>query len=318
MIKRIMLIVAAIIAAFAMASCTVDTPSDGTLVHKGGGIIEAADPKGCVIPASKEISKPGDSYYLYPTSQRYYAFNASYRPPAEEGQASTGADGPPITVVSKDGQTLTISGTLSFNLNTNCDVLQRFHDNVGNREHAYFDSTDRVPQGWTNLLNTYMRPPLDATLDRVAKQYDWKSLYSDVTIKDKMNEEINRQISTLINERFTGADDYFLNFSSLVLQPTADADLVASVKQKELSVAQAQATQSKAEADAAAAEAAAKSQVAQKKAELTVAQLQAQIKAAEIQAYGGVKNWLDSKAIEKGLNPWQPTYSGGALVDTTK
>jgi len=51
---------------------------------------------------------------------------------------------------------------------------------------------------------------------------------------------------------------------------------------------------------------------------LKVAEKQAQIKAAEIAAYGGVKNYLDAKAIEKGLNPWQPTFNGGALVDTTK
>jgi hypothetical protein len=314
MLKRIVLVVAAIIAALAMTGCSIGTPSDGTYVHKGGGIVEAADPKGCVPAASRELEKPGDSYYLYPTNQRTYAFDATYNAAEAAQDNYTGPDGPAISVISKDGQPLAISGTVTFNLNTNCDILQRFHDQVGNREHAYFDDTDHTPAGFRTVLNKYMRPSLDATLDRIAKQYEWRQLYSDVTIKDAMNSEVNAKIASLVNERFQGKDEFFVNFSALILQPQADNDLVGTVKATELSKAQAQATETKAKADASAAEAAAKSQVKQKEAELTVAQLEAKIKRAEIDAYGGVKNWLDSKAVEKGLNPWQPTYGGNVLT----
>ena len=316
--KKKILIVLAALAVLSTGACSVATTSDTTVVHKGGGLVEAADPKGCLGPASRELEKPGDSYFAYPSNQRTYAFDASYDGNAAKEDDYSGADGPAITVISKDGQELRISGTVTFNLNTNCDVLQRFHDQVGNREHAFFDSPDRTPLGWRTVLNKYMRPSLDATLDRIAKQYDWRQLYSDVTIKDAMNTEVNAKIASLVNERFQGKDEFFVNFSALILQPQADADLVASVKSTELSKAQAQATETKAKADAAAAQAAANAQVSQKEAELKVARIEAMIKRAEIDAYGGVKNWLDSKAVEKGLNPWQPTYTGGAIVDTTK
>jgi hypothetical protein len=312
--KRIMLFVAVILSALAMTGCTVSTPSDGTLVHKGGGIIEAADPKGCVSSASRELEKPGDGYYLYHTNQRTYAFDTSYDANAAKEDGYVGPDGPAIGVISKDGQPLTISGTVTFNLNTDCDVLQRFHDQVGNKEHAYFDDTDRTPVGFRTVLNKYMRPSLDATLDRIAKQYDWRQLYSDVSIKDAMNTEVNAKIASLVNDRFQGKDEFFVNFSALILQPAADNDLVGTVKATELSKAQAQATETKAKADAAAAEAAAKAQVAQKNAELTVAQKEAAIQAARVAPYGSIKNWLDAQAIEKGLNPFQPTYGAGANV----
>ena len=289
---------------FGTGACTIpSTSGDEILVHRGGGMFEDQSPKGCINPAQRSVEGPGDNYYSYPANQRTYNFSSSQD-----------ADGPPIEVVSKDGQRLTISGTLSFNLNTNCDVLQAFHTKVGNREHAYFDNFPETPAGWVTVLNTYMRPALDATLDRAAKQYDWRTLYQDVTIKDKMNQDVNDQILRLVNDRFEGNEQFFINFSSLILQPQADADMLKTVKDNELSKAQAAATESKAKADAAAAEAAAKSQVAQKEAELKVAEIQAKIKRAEIDAYGGIKDYNNNLAIEKGLNPFQPTYGGSVLT----
>jgi hypothetical protein len=302
MIKRIMLIVAAIIAVFAMTGCTVATNSDETLVHKGGGIIEAADPKGCLAPASREMQKPGDTYYPYPANQRVYDFTGS-----QDG------DGAPFSVVSQDGQTLTVPGTLSFSLNNNCDVLQRFHDKIGNRYGAYMDD-GKTSDGWTKMLNIYMRPALDSTLDRVAKQYPWQKLYSDPTIKDELNRAVNESVRNLINQQFEGNDEFFVNYSALIQQPQAAAELVAAVKANEVSKAEANATETKAKADAKALEAAAGAQVSQKEAELKVARIEAQIKQAEIAAYGGVKNWLDAQAVAKGLNPWQPTYGGSVLT----
>lgn len=299
-------VLAAVAAVFALgtAGCTVATSSDGALVHKGGGIVEAADPKGCVAPANREIERPGDAYYLYPVNQRTYEFSTS-----------AGADGPPITVISKDGQELSIMGTLSFNLNSDCAVLQRFHDVVGNREHAYFENTSETPAGWNIMLEKYMRPSIDSTLDRVAKQYTWKELYADVSIKDKMNTEINNKVSSLINQRFEGEEEFFINFSALILQPQADAELVASVKAVESSKANAEAVKTKAEADSAAALAAANAQVAQKEAEKKIADLEAKIKEAEIKPYGTAREYNNWLAIQKGLNPYQPNYGGGVLVD---
>ena len=91
--------------------------------------------------------------------------------------------------------------------------------------------------------------------------------------------------------------------------------MVDVVKLEESSRASAAATEAKAIADANAAEAAAEAQVAQKEAELKTKKIEAQIQQAEINAYGGVREYNNNKAIEKGLNPYQPVYIfGGGLT----
>lgn len=288
---------------FGTGACTIpSTSSDEILVHKGGGPFDDQGARGCINPSTRSVEDAADNYFAYPANQRVYDFTGSEN-----------SDGQPFTVVSKDGQTLTIPGTLSFNLNTNCDTLQAFHDKIGNNNSAYMEN-GKTGEGWRKVLNLYMRPSLDSTLDRIAKQYTWTQLYGDPTIKDEMNKAVNSSVRTLINQQFEGDYEFFQNYSALIQQPQAPADLIALAKNEEISKKEAANTQAKAEADAKAAEAAAKSQVAQKQAELTVARLQAQIKSAEIAAYGGVKNWIDAQAIEKGLNPFQPTYGGNVLT----
>lgn len=281
-----------------LAGCTVSAASDEVLVHKGGGIIEEPKEKGCVMAATRELEKPGDSYFIYPQGQRVYDFTGT----------KDVADGSPISVVSKDGQTLTIPGTLTFTLTSDCSALHAFHDSIGNKDRAYFESGETSSPGWVQLLNRYMRPALDSTLDRVAKNYTWKELYSDPSIKDKLNKEVNDSVRTLINQQLEGDHEFFVGFSALIQQPVADPELVASVKANEVSVAQANAAKTKAEADAAAAQAAAKAQVAQKQAELTVKQLEAQIQAATIAPWKSPEAYNNYLAIQKGLNPFQPTY----------
>lgn len=297
-----------VIVAIVMLSSTVSTGSDEVLVHKGGGIVEAATAKGCVTPATRELKKPGDSYYSYPANQRDYNFTNS-----------ESRDGDPFTVVSKDNQTLVIYGTLFFTLNQDCKTLQEFHDKIGNRKSAYFtEGMDKTPAGWLNVLNTYMRPALDSTLDRVAKQYTWTQLYSDPSIKDELNNAVNAQVKSLINQQFEGNAEYFTNYSAQILQPQAPQELVDLAKSQEISARTAANVEAKAKADAAAAKAAADAQVAQKDAELKVAKIQADIEAQKMAPYGSIREYNNFLAIEKGLNPYQPSYGGGVLVNPSK
>lgn len=295
-------------AALSLAGCSTAANSDEIIVHKGGGLFEAAVSKGCIKPAERELSKPGDAYYPYPASQRQYKFSTD-----------KDADGPPFSVVSKDGQTLTVTGTLFFSLNQDCNVLQDFHDKIGHRNSAYFpNGMEDTPEGWVKVLTAYMRPALDSTVDRVSKQYTWTQLYGDPTIKDELNRAVNESVRNLINQQLEGNNEYFTNYSAQILQPIAPAELVNLAKGEEVSKKTAANTEAKAKADAAAAEAAARAQVAQKNAELTVARLQAQIESEKIAPFGSAKAYNDYLAIQKGLNPYQPTYGGGTMVDATK
>ena len=293
--------------ALALTGCSApSTASDEIAVHKGSGWTEGKEDKGCVLPATREIfwgQGMGDDYFHYPTSQRVFDFT---------GQP--GSDHAPFEVVSKDGQTLTVPGTLSFFFNADCETITAFHDQLGASKRAYLNDDGTVSDGWIQFLNLYFAPPIDATLDRIAKKYTWKELYADVSIKDEMNRQMNTEVARLINQQLLGDKEYFTGYTSLVTQPIADPELVAAVKKEETSRANAAATEAQAKADAAAAEAAANSQVAQKTAELKVAKLERQIKQQEIDAFGGPENYINWLAVEQGINPFQPVY-GSALVN---
>jgi len=293
-------------AALALSGCSMpSTQADEVFVHKGSGITEGHEDKGCVEAATRQVNwgtGMGDDYYAYPANQRVYDF-----------RGVEGSDRGPFEVVSKDKQTLKIPGTMSFLLNTNCETLQKFHDRVGNRYKAYMEN-NQTGKGWSDVLNLYMAPALDASLDRLAKQYTWDELRSDPTIKDKINVEVATTVERLINQQLEGEEKYFQAFQPLITQPIAPDTLVASVRSQEESIIAAKATEAKAKADAAAAEASANAQVAQKEAELKVANIEAQIRAAEIRSYGGAEAWAKAQAVAKGINPWQPTY-GNALVN---
>lgn len=304
--KRIALVILAV-AALILTGCSApSTQADEVFVHKGSGISEGHENKGCVQPAQREINwgtGMGDDYYAYPANARVFDF-----------RGVDGSDRGPFEVVSKDGQTLTIPGTLSFTLNTNCEVLQKFHDRIGNRYQAYMED-NQTGAGWAKVLNLYMAPALDASLDRLAKQYTWNELRSDPTIKDKINTDVATTVARLVNQQMEGDEEYFGGFQPLITQPVAPETLVASVRSQEESIIAAKAVEAKAKADAAAAEAGANAQVAQKEAELKVAQIEAQIRAAEIRSYGGAEAWAKAQAVAKGINPWQPSYGGNTLVN---
>jgi len=293
-------------AALILTGCSApSTEADEVFVHKGSGISEGHEDKGCVPAATREINwgtGMGDDYYAYPANQRVFDF-----------RGVEGSDRKPFEVVSKDGQTLTIPGTLSFLLNTDCEVLQKFHDRIGNRYKAFMED-NQTGAGWVQVLNLYMAPPLDASLDRLAKQYTWNELRSDPSIKDTINAEVNKTLANLIDQQMEGEEDFFTGYSALITQPVAPEALVASVRSQEEAIAAAKATEAKAKADAAAAESAANSQVSQKEAELKVAQIEAQIRAAEIRSFGGPEAYSKWQAVQKGINPWQPSY-GNSLVN---
>jgi hypothetical protein len=283
--KKILVLLAGL--AFLLTGCSMpSTAVDEVAVHRGGGLFESQSPKGCVPSGTKEVNSPGDSYFYYPANQSTYDFTGGKN-----------SDSAPFTVVTKDNQTFEIPGSVKFSLNTKCEVLEKFHDNIGNRYAAYnTDSGQPRNDGWRKMLSLYIAPAVDGTLDRIAKQYNWRELRNDPSIKDKMNSEVNETVARLIQ------------------QPVAPKELSIAAAAEESARAQASATQVKAEADAAAAEAAAKSQVKQKEAELKVAQIEADIKAAEIAAYGSIREYNNRMAIEKGLNPYQPTIVVGGGV----
>ena len=307
--RPIVAVVALSAAALGLTGCSMpSTQADEVFVHKGSGITEGHEAKGCVPAATREVNwgtGMGDDYYAYPASQRFFDFLKSEK---------EGSDANPFTVVSSDGQQLTVAGSVFFTLNTNCDTLQSFHDLLGNREKAYMDEDGKLSPGWIRVLNLLMKQPIDNALDTVAKKYTWEELRFDLTVKDEMAKAVVSALEREVNKKIAGDFDYFGNYSAQIQQPVAPQKLVDIAQDREANVSQAKATEAKAIADANAAKAAADAQVAQKNAELTVAKINSQILAQEIAAHGGPALYNQWLVASKGLNPLQPSYGGNTLV----
>lgn len=303
--KKISIITAACLGAVVFTGCsTVSTAPDEVAVHVGGGPLDHQDVKACVDPSVRQnFNSFGDNYYFYPANQRTFDFTGRQN-----------SDREPFSVVSKDNQVVSVPGSVEFSLNTECDVLVPFHIRVGSRHQAYnTQSGQPTSEGWAKMLDLYLGRAVDATLDRVAKKYTWRELHSDPSIRDEMNKEVNATIAAIVNQQFNGDEEFFTGFSALIQQPVADETLLAILKKEEAARAEAQATEVRAVADAEAAKKAAEAQVATKEAEAEIARLEAGILKERMAPFESVQQYNDYIAIEKGINPYQPTIVvGGA------
>lgn len=281
----------ALVAMVALSACSsVSTDSDLAALHYKGGSFSATKFADCVEPSTKDYNGPGDKYYLYPNSQRDF-----------DATGGEGSDSGPITVASADNAELKIPVTLNFDLKNDCKSLQKFHENLGNRFHAYWDNgqaSDDIPAGWRVVLNKVMAKPLDATLDRIAQKYPWRSVWNDPKVKVEMESELTANIETLVNRKAGG--EYFENFSVLIQKPEpVNEGLKAAIADEQINVAKARASEAQAKADVLTAE-----------AQVAVAKAQAEKRRAEIAGFGSVDAYLKAQAIAAGINPYQPSGSG--------
>jgi len=190
--------------------------------------------------------------------------------------------------------------SITFTLKTDCDTLRRFHETIGNRYQAYMDG-DQTSEGWRKMLRIVVQAPLDTTMDRIAQGYDWRRLYNDPAAKADIERQVNEQIAQIV-ARQTNGEEFFTGWSALVQKPTpTNAQLTEAIAAEQNNVAQANAARAKAEADLAAAN-----------AQVAVQEAEANKRRADIAGYGSVEEYNRAQAIEKGLNPYQPTIITGA------
>lgn len=273
------------------SGCTsVSTEPDQVALHYEGGSFSSKKYNSFVGPSNKDWFGPGDKTYVYPLGQRSYD--------------ATGADGSehaPFTSSSKDSVELATPMSVTFQLKTDEKTLRTFHEQIGIKYKAYADDgSGDVSKGWINMLNFYMGQSLDTTVDRVLAGYDWRQSYNDPAIRVKIQEEVQNALPELVNAKMNAADTggYFENYAVQVQRPVpTNEELKNNIAAAQNQVAQAEAAKAKADADLATANA----QIAVQKAEATK-------KAAEIAGYGSVAEYNKAQAIEKGINPYQPTY----------
>ncbi|WP_110180713.1 SPFH domain-containing protein [Nocardioides solisilvae] len=281
-----LLVVALLVVLAFVRPTTVSTGPDQVALHYTGGAFTPTRFGDCVGTSTRAWDGPGDKHFSYPSSQRNYVFGE-------------GGDRPSMTFVTKDGIEMSVDGVASFLLNTECQTLRRFHDLIGNRYSAYMDTSDgNGSVGWLTMLSVYVSKPLETAIDRASQNYTYTDLYTDPNVKAQWERDVLEQLPDLVGRQIDGEEEFFVNFSITLQKPVPPEQVKEALIAQQEAVARAKAREAEAEAQVKAAEA----QVKVERAEAE--KIQERIKVL------GRDGYLRQYAIDKGLNPYQPSTSG--------
>ncbi len=288
--RKLKSIALALVGVATLTACGYNVPSDMVAVHEGAGPFEAKKIKGCKDPADRGFWT-NDKYVLLPGPSNQRVWDMT-------GQ--DGSDAKPVESSSKDSVVMQVPISVRFNLKGDCETLTKFYTNHVRRSGVEFKDNGDYNDKWPALLRSIVGDPVDQTLDRIVKDYNWRDLTYDpnlrAEIERKVDEQLSKEGTSLLTQAANGS--YFTGISVIVGSPKpANDDLKNAVAAEQTKVAEARSAEAQAKAD----EQKAKAQVA-------VAQAEAAKKAAEIAGYPSVEEYNKAKAIEKGLNPYQPTY----------
>jgi ribosomal protein L9 len=293
-----------VLALVALAGCTrVSAEPDQTGIHYEDGPFSSKKYASIVAPAHRESFGPGDKVYMYPNGQRSY--DATGGPNAEHD---------PFTSSSSDSVELATPLSVTFELKTDAPSLRAFHERIGLKYQAWYDSGTKSPtgvsDGWGHILDFYIGQSIDNTVDRVLAGYAWRDAYGKADVRNAIQKAIQEELPGAVSAKMQAGDfgGFFQNFAVQVQRPTpTNPELLKNIAAAQTQVALAQAAKDKADADLKTANA----QIAVQKAE-------ASKKEADISAYGSVQEYNKAQAIDKGINPYQPTYVVSGTAPSNK
>lgn len=207
----------AVAGVLALTGCSsVNTAPDQVALHYKAGPIESTKFSDCVNPSQRAWDGPGDQHYVYPGGQRTFEFSAN----------ETSRDAGRVTAPDRDGTELLISGTIRFELNTNCETLQQFHEQIGLKFDASM-AGNKTSDGWREMLGTYLQQPLQRAVNDATQSFDWKSLYSDAAVKAEWEAKVKELLPKYVEQAM--GDDYFNEFSVTVQKPDLPDKLTAAI-----------------------------------------------------------------------------------------
>lgn len=200
--KRTTAIALTAIATLGLAGCsTVSTGPDQVSLHYAAGALSSTEFKDCVATGTRAWDGPGDAHYTYPAGQRTFAFG--------EGD---GQDSGPFTVAAGNVE-LTVSGVARFSLNTDCETLRKFHEQIGSK----FGAFDNSGPGWNKMIATYVLQPLQRAIGDATQGTDWVALYNDPAAKAAWEKRVNELLPQYVKQ--TSGGDYFKDFSLTLQKP---------------------------------------------------------------------------------------------------
>lgn len=220
--KRIpALILSAAILATATGCTSMSPEPDEAGLQYGGGPIESKTFADCAPPGEREWGGIFDTFYGYPAGERTYDF--SDNPEAESV---------PIKFRSGDPVEMNVSGLLKFRMNTDCEVLQRFHENIGRKYQAY-NVDGNSSEGWERLLDNYIGLPLQRALQLAAQDFTWEEMYNDPARRADFEERVAELLPDFIDKE-SGDQPYFIEPVITLNQPQPPQELIDQYKNRQI------------------------------------------------------------------------------------
>lgn len=232
------------LALLVLAGCSiVNTNSSEVALQYGGGPFDSVKFVQCTQPGTHEARDVNDDEYYFPTGQRDFTFSSA-----------PGSDSPPLTSVTKDGQQISVTGTVKFTLNTDCapwkdatgktwpgGKLQAFWELIGKKYGAVSDDPDAdLPSGWDDMLRNYLGAAIDRADDTEALNFNWLDLYSSAAATSEWGKEVQGDIPSIVNQLTFGADIFSINVV-LLQKPGVQPELQQGLADKQAAVLRQQA-----------------------------------------------------------------------------
>ena len=217
-----------------VAGCsTVSTESDQVALHYDAGAFSSTTFQECVENNNRTWDGLGEQYYKYPSGQRNFDFTGS-----------DDSESPPYTVVSKDNQELSVSGGLTFHLDTSCDdeggMLREFHEEIGLKFQPVLDDDGKTTDTWLEMLRFYIGQPLNKALATEAQKYNWLALYNDPATRAQFESAINANLGAAVKAT-TGGKAFFQQFNLTLQKPAPRKELVDGLAAVQVAITQRQA-----------------------------------------------------------------------------
>jgi hypothetical protein len=225
--KRPAIVITVAVLVLGLASCSyADTQPDTVAVHQNGSIFIPADrtlAQKCIGTSKNDYLGLGDEAFYYPAGQRTYTFSSD-----------KGADHAPFEITTSDNQRMTVSGFLTFFLNTDCEVLKKFHTEVGRKNWAgqpAFIAQEGEPfTGWDAMLDVTLGQPLQAALSANSQEYKTLDLYKNEVMRTRLEQAVLATLPTKVRKATGG--DYFVRYTLTIQKPVPPQSTIDALERE--------------------------------------------------------------------------------------
>jgi regulator of protease activity HflC (stomatin/prohibitin superfamily) len=222
-ITAIVVILTGVIMLFNVTSISTE-PDQVGLWYKAGPLTSTHFDH-CVDPGTRQLfGGLDDNTYTYPAGIRTYEFHSG-----------GSQDVAPVKALTKDNLELTVSGVVRFQLNTDCKVLQKFHEQIGLKTNSFMNG-DKTSDGWNTMLATFLQQSLQRAVNEATQDFNWKDLYSSTEVKASWEKKVAELLPTYVKQGM--GDEYFDNYSLTIQKPELPTALLQALQDTQTAVEQ--------------------------------------------------------------------------------